>query len=331
MAGICTNGHQLAEIDSFCTTCGAPKYEEAVCGKCQNAFRENANFCFHCGSKRIRPKQQLQSQSGYGRNHDLIAQAVREDEGKILTTGQIVEKVLKEDPGFNVRSLLPNDHGQGSISSCRCSMANEGKPIFWKVGYGQYLVVNGAPEKHKQDYFGSPSQGDAVSKWLREGAVRAINNQNLSRSAKVLQGSKGGRFVAVGIQLPKLKATMGYETFWSLGVDCYKDSQLGETAPGTGAFLGLQCDQTVSDIDRIQLFQLVFQALPDYKWELADQNWVLKLWFNPTSKDEASVNLDVNISKIVNRFTETFKVVSQHFANLNDEEVSEDLMTRRDR
>jgi ribosomal protein L40E len=332
MTATCVNGHELQGVDSFCTTCGGARYEESVCNKCQNMFRENANFCFHCGTQRVKPKQQLVFQSGYGRNHDIIAQAVRDDEGKTLTTGQIIERVLREDPDFNIRSLLPNDHGQGSMSSCRCSMANESRPIFWKVGYGHYLVVNGDPKKFQEatDYFNSPSQGVLVSKWLRENAVREINNQNLNRNAKVLQGSKGGRFVTVGIQLPELVVTQGYETFWSIGVDCYKDSPLGETAPGTGLFLGLQCDRVLSENVRLPIFRLVSQALPDFDWEVAEQNWVIKLWFNPPNKGDEPVNLDVNRAQIIKKFTQTYKKISQHFESLKDEESADNLMIRRD-
>ena len=72
-------------------------------------------------------------------NHEMIAAALVNYRGKVLTTGEIKEIVLLAYPRFSEGSLLPNDHALGNKSPCSC--AGTDKRIFKKIVRGSYLVL----------------------------------------------------------------------------------------------------------------------------------------------------------------------------------------------
>jgi hypothetical protein len=71
-------------------------------------------------------------------NHEMIANAVKAEQGSELSTSQVWQRVKMTYPGFSCGSLLPNDHAQGNKHPCRC--ANTDRRIFDKIKHGLYYV-----------------------------------------------------------------------------------------------------------------------------------------------------------------------------------------------
>lgn len=71
-------------------------------------------------------------------NHEMIASAVKDYRGEILTTSEIKKRILCKFPRFSEGSLLPNDHARGNKSACSC--AGTGRRIFDRVERGRYQV-----------------------------------------------------------------------------------------------------------------------------------------------------------------------------------------------
>jgi len=71
-------------------------------------------------------------------NHKMLATALKDYKGKILSTSEIKTITLKFFPQFSEGSILPNDHAEGN--NCPCSCAGTERRIFNKIDRGQYLV-----------------------------------------------------------------------------------------------------------------------------------------------------------------------------------------------
>ncbi|MBK9623217.1 MAG: hypothetical protein IPO38_01260 [Rhodocyclaceae bacterium] len=72
-------------------------------------------------------------------NHEMIASALETFHGKVLTTSEIKKIVISAFPHFSEGRMLPNDHGFGNKSPCRC--AGTVKRIFDRIEAGKYLVL----------------------------------------------------------------------------------------------------------------------------------------------------------------------------------------------
>ena len=71
-------------------------------------------------------------------NHEMIAAAVKNHRGKILSTKEIEKIVLEAFSDFSKGSLLPNDHAEGNKSPCNC--AGTENRIFDKIARNMYRV-----------------------------------------------------------------------------------------------------------------------------------------------------------------------------------------------
>jgi hypothetical protein len=56
--------------------------------------------------------------------------------GKVYYTAEIINIVLSAYPGTNIGSILPNDHGEGNASACKCAGTNS--RIFDRIKRGLY-------------------------------------------------------------------------------------------------------------------------------------------------------------------------------------------------
>jgi len=71
-------------------------------------------------------------------NHEMIASAIENYRGRILTASEIKTIVLGAFPHFAKGSLLPNDHALGNKSPCSC--AGTDRRLFERIEPGRYLV-----------------------------------------------------------------------------------------------------------------------------------------------------------------------------------------------
>jgi hypothetical protein len=117
-----------------CKEIGVPQFEE-VAKKVGYEFIEANKIQ---GPESVDQKNIVSSQGVVMNNHEMFAEAVKKHRGEILSTPEIREIVLKMFPQFSKGSLLPNDHGQGNKSPCKC--AGTEKRIFDRIARKTYYV-----------------------------------------------------------------------------------------------------------------------------------------------------------------------------------------------
>jgi hypothetical protein len=70
-------------------------------------------------------------------NHDRFVEVFKRREGQAFTTKEI-RKLMERESNIVPGSILPNDHGCGSKSDCRC--AGTDLRIFDRLQRGRYRV-----------------------------------------------------------------------------------------------------------------------------------------------------------------------------------------------
>jgi len=210
----------------------------------------------------------------------VIAKAVTSYEGQVLSVSDIWELVCETDPSFNRGSLLPNDHGEGNLGACGCSRWFGGNPIFERSGHGRYLVLprqqlSGSMHGHRSiDTAGTPAASDLASVWLLRSATFEIDAEMRRRGersqATILGGSKGGRFISVGIPIG---SAFNFSVSWSIGLDKSRDFDLGKATVHKALYWGLRCSKGPSHYEARDLHLRIREVLPNHAWETPDQFW----------------------------------------------------------
>lgn len=346
----CINGHHLTEGDKFCGDCGEYRTSSAPlpCGTCGVIPNRRTVYCTNCGVINAPlPSKHSQYSShiskNFGRNHDVIKRAVAPRVGQVLKTAEIMALVLKLDPHFNPGSLLPNDHGGGNRGGCGCSLYKAGpdaEPIFERVSSGRYLVLgeagpinsggdpavddrqtairtfeqlfhlNGAP---KNESTGEVSNGLRASEWMRSEAIAAIDQIIGSNTATSLSGTKGGRYLAVGVRLPIIPGLEYFSPYWAIGLDTKWDFVLGQQPAPKAMYYGVRCSQNVRGV----LGDTANNALApllDGRWERPDQFWAI--WKSSTELNPSRTLLTSEefLRNILQQFADGYKAITSHFA-----------------
>jgi hypothetical protein len=313
----CTNGHELFDEDKFCGECGTYSASALLlpCRECGVAPNRSVNFCTNCGRQyqpmttpRVSTTPRIAR--SFGRNHDVIKRAVSTRKGEVLRTSDILAIVLTIDPSFSPGSLLPNDHAGGNRGACGCSLlkgGSEADPIFERISSGRYLVLGGEANavdgRNATDilpptvkpafedlfrldgqstiYNGVPTtDGLRASGWLRSEGLQAIDKALGRYAATILSGTKGGRYINVGVKLPTIPGLEYLSPHWAIGLDMRKDFVIGQRPTIGALYYGVRCSQNVRGV----LGDAAHQALAPVlggRWERPDQFWAI--WKSPTA------------------------------------------------
>jgi hypothetical protein len=250
--------------------------------------------------------------SPHGRNHDIIAAAIAGSVDQILSVDEIAILVRKLGIPFSEGSLLPNDHAEGNRSSCGCSLYRGGQPLFERVGYGRYRVLDPQNPNMNSKKSGGGQLGQQASKWLRYGASAELTRMLYAGEPQpqIFSGIRGGRYVVVGLPLPQSSLTSHYSTSWSMSVDTtYNDYQLGGNPSKEPIYFGLRCGRNVALSDGAQIFRFVATLLPDLPWNAPDQYW--PIWMHPTHFGEGGDLLSEEELRagIIEQFVSTYRIV----------------------
>ena len=348
----CTNGHQLFDDERFCGDCGAHSASTILlpCRECGVTPNRDVNFCTNCG----RPYQSTTASRvstpphiarSFGRNHDVIKRAVAPRKGDVLRTSDILALVLTIDPSFSPGSLLPNDHASGNRGACGCSLykgGSEADPIFERISSGRYLVLGGeaivgeglktidiVPPASKpafEDLFrldgqsttdnGVPTtDGLRASDWLRSEGLQAIDQVLGRYAATILSGTKGGRYINVGVKLPTIPGLEYLSAHWAIGLDTRRDFVLGQRPMVGALYYGVRCSQNVRGV----LGDAANQALAPVlggRWERPDQFWAI--WKSPTTVAASGELLtpDEFIENLLLEFTKGYEAIITQFGSM---------------
>jgi hypothetical protein len=73
------------------------------------------------------------------RNHDRFVKVFKGRKGREFSTAEIKRLMFEEYPDLPEGSNLPNEHGGGNLTSCKC-VGTESQ-IFDHIARGQYRVL----------------------------------------------------------------------------------------------------------------------------------------------------------------------------------------------
>lgn len=315
----------MQDGDQFCAMCGAER-SRSDCPECGSEIRRGAVFCVKCGHRLVRESTSLEPRQHVSTprsNHEAIRHAVDHlaDSGQVLSTGQIIDLVQRFSPGVPKSSILPNDHAIGNDHSwaCRCTRREGGmSPIFkreegprgrYRVlgrstdGQGRNLSTSAIPAERIGSGSVTGSQGHWIlaSKWLRE--VAAHDLQSPVTQVRVLRGSRGGRWLAVGADLPALGPLKGREPAFAIGMNRDNDFILGQPPNAHAIYLGIRCNGYLPWEPATDLYKLVKAAVSEFPWQQRDQYW--PVWFEPSPLQEdgtTPLSAEQYIGKIKNTF-----------------------------
>lgn len=347
----CANGHQLAEGDKFCGDCGSHSLKNVLfpCGKCGAKPGRLTNYCTNCGVAYV-PLQSMRASSSsltsrsFGRNHDVIKSAVAQRVGEVLKTSEIMALVLTFDPHFNPGSLLPNDHAGGNRGACGCSQFKAGpeaEPIFERISSGRYLVLGGLDPsitkgetlaeriqkvrpsfdelfhvdgRNEKEYVYVAVNGLRASEWLRSESAQAID-QVLGRYATtVLSGTKGGRYVAVGVRLPTIPGLEDCSPYWAIGLDTRWDFVLGQRPTQKALYFGVRCNRNVSGVIGDTANQVLAPLLGG-RWEKPEQFWAIWKSLSEVDTSGAPLTPEEFIKNLLQQFEEGYVAITSHFVH----------------
>ena len=321
---VCAKGHEMQDGDQFCAMCGSER-ARTECPECGSEIREGAVFCVKCGHRLITESTSLEARQHVltpRSNHEAIWHAVNHlaNTGQVLSTGQIIDLVQKFSPGVTRSSILPNDHAIDNHNAwaCRCTRGEGGmSPIFKQEDRGRYRVLsrsagglasNPSTPIIPTDLGGtspvaaSQGQGIFASKWLRDRAVQAL--QSPTSQVRVLRGSRGGKWLAVGADLPALGPLKGREPAFAIGMNRDNDFVLGQPPNGHVIYLGIRCNGYLPWGPATDLYELVKATVSEFPWQQKDQYW--PVWFEPSPLKEDEMT-PLSAEHYVVKFKNTFE------------------------
>jgi hypothetical protein len=144
-----------------------------------------------------------------------------------------------------------------------------------------------------------------ASEWLRFDVPRLIDEALGSYSAELVTGSKGGRYVAVGVKVPQQLSSGNLQAHWAIGLDTKSDFVLGNPPPRNSLYVGVRCNQSMTGYEGQNINRKLALVLGG-TWERADGYWPIWRW--PHSHDEAGnlLSRDEYIDEVLQVFFEVF-------------------------
>jgi len=319
----------MLDGDLYCAACGSER-ARTECPECGAETREGAVFCVKCGNRLVSNSTAAAAQqpvSAPRSNHEAIWYAVMDvaNTGQVLSTRQIIDRVQRRWPDVNLGSILPNDHAvdNGNTWACRCTRGEGGmSPIFEREVRGRYRVLSrptvgqesnpsthGVPTDFSRSSAVISSEASEVlaSTWLRDNAVQALQSPEVQ--VRVLRGTRGGRWLAVGANLPPLGPLEGREPAFAVGMDIGRgkesyDYTLGQPPREHLIYLGIRCNGYLPWGPAGEIYQLVKNVADEFPWRQKDQYW--PVWFEPSPfQEDGTTPLTAReyVTEIRNSFT----------------------------
>jgi len=150
---------------------------------------------------------------------------------------------------------------------------------------------------------------------LRSEGLQAIDQVLGRYAATILSGTKGGRYINVGVKLPTIPGLEYLSAHWAIGLDTRRDFVLGQRPMVGALYYGVRCSQNVRGV----LGDAANQALAPVlggRWERPDQFWAI--WKSPTTVAASGELLtpDEFIENLLLEFTKGYEAIITQFGSM---------------